>query len=115
MRPEVRPILRASVLLYGYRLIASSVVAYPAVRALASFGAAMNPDGDLSLFEAGGYHLLESLRLGGPALGAAAESGLFVTAVVAVVGLLPLAASLALLSGGHERPSALARRAVELF
>jgi len=75
----------------------------------------MHPEGDRSLFEAGGFRLLESLRLGRPSLAAAAESGMLIGGFVAVLGLLPLAASLAVLEDPKNRRGEVAKRAVELF
>jgi hypothetical protein len=112
---ELRPLLRASLLLYAYRVGASTLVAYPIARTLTAFGATMHVEGDRSLFESGGFRLLESLRLGGPSLSASAESGVLIGACLAVLGLLPLAAAMAVLA----RPSAghgdVAKRAIELF
>jgi hypothetical protein len=101
--------------LYGYRAVASSIVAYPMARTLASFGAAMAPKGDRSLFEPGGFALLEALRRGSPAIGASAESGALVGGFLAVLALVPLAACLAILVHPDDAHADVAQRSVELF
>lgn len=115
MTARVRPLLRAWVVVYAYRVVASSIVAYPMARALASFGATMHSEGDRGLFEPGGFALLEALRLGGPALGAAAESGALIGGFVAVLGLVPLAACLTALVRPDDGHGDIAKRSVELF
>ena len=46
MTSDRRALLQATVVLYGYRLLASAIVAYPAARVVASFGPSKHPDGD---------------------------------------------------------------------
>lgn len=115
MTAHLRPILRASLLLYAYRVVSSAVVAYPMARVLASFGATMHAEGDRSFFAPGGFTLLEALRLGGPALGAAVESSALVGSFVAVLGLVPLAACLSILVRPGGGRGDIARHSVELF
>jgi hypothetical protein len=111
----LHPVLRASLLLYVYRLVASALVAYPVTKTLTAFGATMHADGDRSLFESGGFRLLESLRLGGPSLAAAAESGMLVGGFLAVLGLLPLAGCLTILEEPSRGSGDVAKHAVEHF
>src|SRR5262249_23424726 len=59
--------------------------------------------------------LLEALRLGGTAIGAAAESGALVGAFFAVLGLVPLAACLAVIVHPDDARADVAKRSVELF
>jgi hypothetical protein len=110
MPPWIRPVLT----LWVFRAGAGLVVSYPAARTLSSFGPA-SPEGDALLFAAGGLHLMEALRLGGRALGAAVESASAVGLLVAFVGLLPLAAALAMLASPHAGARAAASRAVETW
>lgn len=107
--------LRATALLYGYRALASALIAYPAARTLASFGPSRHPAGDRILFSVGGTKLYEALRLGGSSIVSAVESGVVVGGVLAVVALLPLGATLALLIDGAASRGALARRSIELL
>lgn len=111
----LRPVLRASLVLYAYRVVASTIVAYPMARALAAFGATTHPDGDRVLFEPGGFRLVEALRLGSASLGAAVQSGALVGIVTTVIGLVPLAAALTILADPRRSPGDVAKRAVEVF
>jgi hypothetical protein len=66
-------------LLAALRLLAGFCLAFPLASITLSSGVGLRADGDRALFEAGGYLLLEVLRLQGPSLGAA------------LTGLAPLA------------------------
>jgi hypothetical protein len=112
---ELRPVVRASLVLYAYRAVASTVVAYPMARALTAFGATMHADGDRVLFETGGFRLIEALRLGSTSLGAAAQSGALVAVITAVIGLVPLAVALAILADPDRPLGGAAKRAIEVF
>jgi hypothetical protein len=112
---ELRPVLRAALVLYAYRVVASAIVAFPMAKTLTSFGATMHADGDRVLFEAGGYRLLEALRLGSTSVRAASQSGALVGAIAAVIGLVPLAAALAILADPERPRGEVAKRAVDVF
>jgi hypothetical protein len=112
---QMRPLLRASLVLYAYRAAASTMVAYPIAKAFTAFGATMHPDGDRVFFEPGGFRLVEALRLGSASLGAAVQSGALVGLVTAVVGLVPLAAALAMLADPGRPRGDVAKRALEVF
>lgn len=101
--------LRAAALLYGFRLFAGLVVAYPAARAFSGFGAAPFADGDRALFEPGGFRLLEALRFGGRTLALAAEGAGVTAFVLSFAGLFPLAAAITALT----RPGASLARSFE--
>jgi hypothetical protein len=115
MTSDRRALLRATVVLYVYRLLASAIVAYPAARVVASFGPTKHPDGDRILFVAGGLHLYELLRLGKSAIAAAVEASAAVFGLLAAVALVPLGAALAILLDGDARFGNATRRSVELF
>lgn len=76
MRARRRPLVVLSIA--GVRLLLGLALALPLASLVAESGVGQSPRGDRVLFEAGGYMLLEVLRLQGPNLSAAAR------------GLLPL-------------------------
>jgi len=79
--------------LYGYRLFVSLLLAAPiAVVVQGALGG--HPRGDLLLFDAGGLHLVELLRIGRPVFGGAAVLLALGMVVASIVGLVPLAAML---------------------
>ncbi len=92
---------RAVMLQYGYRVVAAFVVAFPAAQTIGKIAASF-PGGDRALFEPGGFYLLEALRLGGAPVPGALEGAAVVGALLAFVGLFPLAVALEVL----RRPSA---------
>jgi len=100
-RPRALPLREASAhhrlgvlaTLYGYRLFASLLLAAPiAVVVQGALGG--HPRGDLLLFDAGGLHLVELMRIGRPVFGGAAVLLTLGLAVASMVGLVPLAAML---------------------
>ena len=103
-------VLRAGALLYAFRLTASFLVAYPAARAFAVFGASPFADGDRVLFEPGGLLLVEALRFGARTLVSAAQSATLGLFVLSALGLFPLAAAIT----GLTRPGASLSRTFEL-
>lgn len=109
------PLARPALVLYGYRAAAGLVIAYPMARMVGSFGASSHPLGDRTLFTIGGVHLVDTLRLGGSAIGAALEGGTVIGAITALAGLVPLGVVLALLVDPDARGSAAAMRSLELF
>jgi hypothetical protein len=78
-------------IVFAYRLAGAFLVAYPAARTLGAFGPMSSPEADQALFEPGGYHLIEALRLAGRAVPAAVESWALVLVAVGIAGLAPLA------------------------
>jgi hypothetical protein len=103
-------VLRAGALLYAFRLVAGFLVAYPAARTFAVFGATPFADGDRVLFEPGGFLLVEALRFGRRALASAAQTATLGLFVLCIVGLFPLAAAMT----GLTRPGASVARTFEL-
>ena len=57
----------------GLRILSGFCLAWPLASLVASSGVGLRPEGDRALFEAGGYLLLELLRLQGGALTAASR------------------------------------------
>jgi hypothetical protein len=104
-----RGVIRAGAILYSFRLVAGFLVAYPAARAFAAFGAAPFADGDRVLFEPGGVLLVEALRFGARTLASVAGGATVGLFVLSFVGLLPLAAALT----GLTRPGASVGRTLE--
>lgn len=92
---RVRVTARAVAVLYLYRAVAGFVLGYPLARTLGALGATALPDGDLAFFAPGGLHLLEALRLGVRLIPASLESATFVSVLLGIVGLFPLAVALA--------------------
>jgi hypothetical protein len=103
-------VLRAGAILYSFRLVAGFLVAYPAARAFAVFGAAPFADGDRVLFEPGGLLLVEALRFGARTLASTAQAATLGLFALSFVGLLPLAAAIT----GLTRPGASVARTFEL-
>jgi hypothetical protein len=71
MRARRRPLVVLSIA--GVRLLLGLALALPLASLVAESGVGQSPRGDRVLFEAGGYMLLEVLRLQGPNLAAAAR------------------------------------------
>lgn len=101
--------------LYGYRLFASLVLSIPiAVTVQSVLGD--HPRGDLLLFDDGGLHLLELLRMGRHVLGGAAVLVALGVVATSILGLVPLAGVLvAMGSRGRWPVGALLARSARPF
>lgn len=88
----LRAAWRPALALWAYRLATAWLVAYPLSQAVEAQGIAHFPGGDAVLFEPGGAHLVELLRIGRPAFTASVESAVVLGVVVSLVSLIPLAA-----------------------
>lgn len=89
----------AITLLWITRTLASLLVAYPLVFAIASTGLVSDPERDAVLFRPGSLVLLELVRTGAPALMAALKTSGLLWGLSAVAALVPLGAALDLLQG----------------
>ncbi|WP_437727278.1 hypothetical protein [Sorangium sp. So ce861] len=96
-RPAAHERLGAVALYFGYRALASLVVAAP-LSVLAAQVVGDHPRGDAILFDPGGLMLSELVRLGAPAAGALAAQLGAGALLAAALGLVPLAVLLAALS-----------------
>jgi hypothetical protein len=105
----------AAGMLYAYRLVGAFVLAYPAARTLGAFGPMASPEADQALFEPGGYHLLEALRLAGHAVPASVESAAVLLSAVGILGLVPLALAQASLAAPGGTPADWGARAAAVL
>jgi hypothetical protein len=92
--PRVRERAGAVLFVWALQLLAAALIAAPVAGAFAGTGVAAHPHGDRVLFEPGGVLLIESLRLGAGALLGALRASLLELVVLAVAGIVPLAALL---------------------
>jgi hypothetical protein len=107
--------LRATVILWAFRVLAATLASYPAARVVSRAGLSGFPDGDRLLFSPGGEMLLEVLRLDGRAVGAAVEGASFAGLLLSLVGLLPLGMVITALATPRATTSDLVRRAASAF
>jgi hypothetical protein len=106
----------ALLLFWAWRWLAAWWLATPIVDAVAATGLGRHPRGDAALFEAGGLHLFEVVRLTLGALPAVAETSVALLLIAGFAGLVPLAALLvALAHDGRLRFLPWASKALEHF
>jgi hypothetical protein len=103
------------VLLWISRTLFSLLVVFPILQAVKASGMVSGPEGDAVLFRPGSLLLLELLRVGAPAFGAALRTALLLSAIALIGQLLPLAVALDLLSFESVPLSVRFQRALRLF